>query len=211
MSRTQSFLMGAVGALTLLVVVAGIAWAGNIFQIDRDGTVRMTVTDTGKVGVGTGSPVHKLHMYNSPGILLDAGTNTSSKQASLNVLTLGDGATNIGNATTKGWQLVGRGDGYVTASAQNDLHLSHWDGSGWTTSQRWDSTGNVGIGGDPGSSSMLEVISTSKGMTIPRMTKAQRDAIAAPAAGMLVYQTDNTPGLRVHNGANWMRFTEAAD
>jgi hypothetical protein len=43
------------------------------------------------------------------------------------------------------------------------------------------------------------------------MTKAQRDLIAAPVAGMAIYQTDNTPGLRVYNGANWMRFTETAD
>lgn len=29
--------------------------------------------------------------------------------------------------------------------------------------------------------------------------------------GMAIYQTDNTPGLRVWNGTNWMRFTETAD
>jgi hypothetical protein len=29
--------------------------------------------------------------------------------------------------------------------------------------------------------------------------------------GMVVYQTDNTPGIRIWNGTNWMRFTETAD
>jgi len=40
------------------------------------------------------------------------------------------------------------------------------------------------------SSSILEIKSTSKGMLVPRMTAAQRNAIAAPATGLLVYNTD---------------------
>jgi hypothetical protein len=47
-------------------------------------------------------------------------------------------------------------------------------------------------------------------LKLPNLTKAQRNALT-PAAGMAVYQTDNTPGLRVYNGTNWMRFTETAD
>lgn len=33
----------------------------------------------------------------------------------------------------------------------------------------------------------------------------------AVTEGMTIYQTDNTPGIRVHNGTNWMKFTETAD
>lgn len=73
-------------------------------------------------------------------------------------------------------------------------------------------SGNVGIGTtSPGASSLLDLSSTTKGFVLPRMTKAQRNAIASPVAGMAVYQTDNTPGLRVYDGTNWMRFTETAD
>ena len=39
-------------------------------------------------------------------------------------------------------------------------------------------------------SAELEVKSTTKGFLPPRMTKAQRDAIVTPAAGLLIYQTD---------------------
>ena len=75
-----------------------------------------------------------------------------------------------------------------------------------------DENGNVGIGIiSPGASSILDISSTTKGIVLPRMTKVQRNAIASPVAGMAVYQTDNTPGLRVYNGTNWMRFTETAD
>ncbi|MFS4461140.1 hypothetical protein [Bdellovibrio sp. HCB2-146] len=77
---------------------------------------------------------------------------------------------------------------------------------------RVDHNGNIGIGtAAPGASSILDISSTTKGVVLPRMTKAQRDAITSPVAGMAIYQTDNTPGLRVYNGTNWMRFTETAD
>jgi len=41
------------------------------------------------------------------------------------------------------------------------------------------------------------------------MTKAQRNAIVTPEPGMVIYQTNSTPGPRVYNGVNWMRFTES--
>jgi hypothetical protein len=48
---------------------------------------------------------------------------------------------------------------------------------------------------NPDSSAILDVKSTGKGLLIPRLTKAQRDAIVNPAVGLMIYQTDNTPGL----------------
>jgi len=42
----------------------------------------------------------------------------------------------------------------------------------------------------PNASSVLDVYSTSKGMLVPRLTTAQRLAIAAPANGLLVFDTD---------------------
>ena len=55
-------------------------------------------------------------------------------------------------------------------------------------------TGQVGINTDgsaPESSAMMDVKSTDKGILIPRMTIAQRDAISSPANGLLVYVTDD--------------------
>lgn len=72
--------------------------------------------------------------------------------------------------------------------------------------------GGVLIGGTSiTTSALLDLQSTTRALILPRMTKAQRDAIATPSAGMVIYQTDNTPGLRVYNGTNWMRFTETSD
>jgi Chaperone of endosialidase len=55
----------------------------------------------------------------------------------------------------------------------------------------------------PNASAMLDIKSTTKGLLIPRLTLAQRNAVATPATGLLVYQTDNTPGYYYYNGAAW--------
>lgn len=73
---------------------------------------------------------------------------------------------------------------------------------------------NVGINSDgstPDGSAMLDVKSTDKGMLIPRLTQAQRDAIATPATGLLVYQTDNTPGFYYYDGSAWTALGGSSD
>jgi hypothetical protein len=75
------------------------------------------------------------------------------------------------------------------------------------------STGNAGIGTtSPLASAALEMKSTSKGLLIPRMTKAQRDLVlvSAAAKGLLIYQTDNTPGFYYYNGTAWTAVASKA-
>jgi hypothetical protein len=48
----------------------------------------------------------------------------------------------------------------------------------------------VGIGTvDPHPSALLELVSNSEGLLVPRMTSAERDLIVAPAVGLLIYNT----------------------
>ena len=64
----------------------------------------------------------------------------------------------------------------------------------------------VGINSDGSpadSSAMLDVKSTSKGLLMPRMTAGQRDSIASPATGLMVYQTDAPAGFYYYNGTAW--------
>lgn len=60
----------------------------------------------------------------------------------------------------------------------------------------------------PDPSAMLEMSATNKGALIPRMTSAQRLAIAGPATGLLVYQNataGNFPmGFYYWNGTRWV-------
>ena len=57
---------------------------------------------------------------------------------------------------------------------------------------------------NPDASAILDIKSTSKGVLISRMTQTQRNAIASPATGLLIYQTDNTPGFYYYNGSAWV-------
>ncbi|HVX25716.1 MAG TPA: tail fiber domain-containing protein [Parafilimonas sp.] len=73
-------------------------------------------------------------------------------------------------------------------------------------------TGKVGIGTTaPNASSLLEIKSTTKGLLIPRMTKIQRNLIASPATGLLVYQTDNAPGFYYYSGVAWIAVSPVAN
>ena len=65
-------------------------------------------------------------------------------------------------------------------------------------------------GSAPGTSAMLDVKSTTKGMLVPRMTAAQRGLIASPVAGLLVYQTDVPIGYYFYNGTIWKQMIDAA-
>ena len=62
-------------------------------------------------------------------------------------------------------------------------------------------------GSSADTSAMLDVKSTDQGLLPPRMTQAQRDGIASPAAGLLVYQTDETPGYYYYTGTDWIGIT----
>ncbi|MBL0020359.1 MAG: hypothetical protein IPP17_28975 [Bacteroidetes bacterium] len=43
------------------------------------------------------------------------------------------------------------------------------------------------------------------------MTLVQRNAIATPATGLLIYQTNGTTGFYYYNGTAWTAISAAAD
>lgn len=59
-----------------------------------------------------------------------------------------------------------------------------------------------GTGAAPATSAMLDIASTTKGLLIPRMTSAQRTAIATPATGLLVYDT-TVNNFYYYDGTTW--------
>jgi trimeric autotransporter adhesin len=70
----------------------------------------------------------------------------------------------------------------------------------------------ININADPPDpSAMLDVQSTDKGVLVPRMTQTERNNIALPQTGLLIYQTDNTPGFYYNAGTpatpNWQAIS----
>ena len=64
-------------------------------------------------------------------------------------------------------------------------------------------TAQTGIGTTtPDVSAKLDISSTTKGLLVPRMTATERGAIATPAKGLLMYQTDGEAGFYVNTGTS---------
>ncbi|MFH2143557.1 MAG: tail fiber domain-containing protein [Bacteroidota bacterium] len=58
-------------------------------------------------------------------------------------------------------------------------------------------------------SAMLDVKSLTKGLLVPRLTTAQRTAIATPATGLLVFDT-TINGFYYYNGSAWINLTSGS-
>jgi len=54
-------------------------------------------------------------------------------------------------------------------------------------------------------SAQLEVVSTTRGFLPPRMTTTQKNAIATPAAGLMVYDTTLNQ-MSYYNSSSWVNF-----
>ena len=62
---------------------------------------------------------------------------------------------------------------------------------------------NIGIGTPtPHASAQLDITAANKGLLIPRMALANRPA--SPATGLLIYQTNSTPGFYYYDGSSWV-------
>jgi hypothetical protein len=73
----------------------------------------------------------------------------------------------------------------------------------------------VGIGTTtPAASAALDITSTTKGLLIPRMTAAQRDAITSPSQGLIIFCTDCTLGegeLQIKLTSSWKNLHNGGD
>jgi hypothetical protein len=101
----------------------------------------------------------------------------------------------------------------LLASGSAVGNTPYWDGSQWVLNSAnvFNNGSSVGIGTvSPSASAALEVNSTTKGILLPTMTQTQRNAISTPATGLLIYQSDNTPGFYYYNGSAWTAIAGAA-
>ena len=68
----------------------------------------------------------------------------------------------------------------------------------------------VGVGTTtPHASAVLDITSTTQGLLFPRMTQTQRDAIASPASGLLIWCTNcgSAGEFQGYNGTTWTNLT----
>ncbi len=158
---------------------------------DGEGTDSALAISTDKVGIGTDSPDEMLQ--------LEDGNIRLKRTDALN------SQIHFANNTADMWSLTGDGDNdfvierrVKSTGAFINKVLTMEPAS--TEAMRIDSDGNVGIGTES-PTAPLEVSSTTGGVIMPRMTTTQRNAIASPTNGEMVYDTDLNKFYGYANGA----------
>jgi hypothetical protein len=71
-----------------------------------------------------------------------------------------------------------------------------------TERMRINANGNIGIGTN-NPQAKLDVVSSTSGFLMPRMTENQRLSIVSPGVGTQVYQTNNTEGIYTYKSTGW--------
>jgi hypothetical protein len=112
---------------------------------------------------------------------------------------------NGARASGGGWTNSGSGGfSFIAYNAASDITFH--TNTAFAERLRIDQNGGVNIGGtaDAAASSLLEITSTTKGFLPPRMTTAQRNAIASPASGLEVTNTSLQNHPNFYNGTAWL-------
>ena len=134
--------------------------------------------------------------YNSVSTGITGDYNLGLGTDTLKAVTTGAGnialGYKVGDTATTGSKnvAIGYDIDYQSNTADGQLTIQNIIfGKGNTGTGTTVSTGGIGIGGEPDACAMLEVKSTTKGFLLPRMTETERDAIASPVAGLMIYNT----------------------
>lgn len=98
--------------------------------------------------------------------------------------------------------------GIALCSDNGDINLSTGTSPTFLVAKsklRIKNNGQISIGPnvDPHASTIVDIVSTTRGLRIPTMTAAQMNAISSPATGLLVYNTDSL-SICHYNGTAWL-------
>lgn len=184
----------------------------------------------GNLGIGDIIPTSPIHIYNKgvlPAILVQDSINSAvvaryvNKQNGTlssagiwleNSVGLRSQIAHVSPSSISGNDILvlNTSTGIALCAETTDIDLSTGTGTSNLPAKsrfRIKTDGDIGIGPavDPVASALVEMVSTTKGLLIPRMTAAQRIAISSPATSLLVYDLDSAKHC-YYNGAAWICY-----
>ena len=144
-------------------------------------------TSSGNVGIGTTEPGRKLEVNGGIGFVGNARRGISKDYD----VSTGDtfGMEQAGSPETGDYPALRL---FISSAAANNyIGFGYYtSATAFTERMRIQLNGNVGIGTTtPNANALLDITSTSKAFMPPRMTTTQKNAIASPTAGMVVYDS----------------------
>jgi hypothetical protein len=194
----------------------------NILRIKNGSTYSLYTDNTGNVGIGTLSPSARTHIQGSGStsattsllVQNSAGTAGLEVKDDGDITNGADGNTNlkftISPTANKFFRLTRQSinvDFYAGSAGNSAIETS--GGAPFllkaSSAALTLSNGGVRIAsayGTTNASAQLEVVSTTKGFLPPVMTTTQKNAIASPATGLVLYDS-TTNKLQCYNGSTW--------
>jgi hypothetical protein len=197
----------------------------------RTGAVQrfgLYVNNTAESGSNAGSDF-AIRAYSDAGTLLstpvfikrstgNVGINTITGTAKLQVV--GSGSTSAttallvqNSAGTENFKVLDNGTTIINGAINNvNSGVVQLGGGGAAASNVYVNTTSesVGVGTNTiHASAKIDITSTTKGVLFPRMTTAQRNAIASPANGLIVFDTD-VQNLCYRRDSTWVQVSFTA-
>jgi hypothetical protein len=176
------------------------SYNGHIFKT-YDGTayseaMRITGANDQFVGIGETTPTARLHVKGS-GATSATTALLVENSAGTDLLKIYDSGTSVfSGLTTFNTNVTLRGAN-DTSSFNNLRFVVPGSAKSLTINKDYSSANDA--------SAIVDIQSTTQGFLPPRMTDAERDAIATPAAGLMIYDTTNNQ-MNYWNGSTWIAF-----
>jgi len=194
----------------LRITQTGTGEALRIEDSNNPDSTPVVVTADGLVGIGTATPDSILHVHNATagtvtpisGSVMTLENNTTcyfttlAPDANFSGFVMGSPSDAFGAfirwGHTSGKLEIGTANSgdYIELYVQNAVSKAFVNGNG------------LGVNVQPVASAAFQVDSTTQGVLVSRMTTTQRNAIASPATGLMVYDT-NLNSFYFYNGSTW--------